>query len=78
MYPFGYTIGCKEEGIAKELEQVAKPLGKTQREVVESALDFYFDYTDGIIADDISRKIETGEMKTYEADEDEKMLGIER
>ncbi|WP_456449027.1 ribbon-helix-helix domain-containing protein [Hydrogenimonas sp.] len=66
-----------EEGIARELEQVAKALGKTQREVVESALDFYFDYTDGIIADDISRKIETGEMKTYDADEVEKMLGIE-
>ncbi|WP_456382357.1 ribbon-helix-helix domain-containing protein [Hydrogenimonas sp.] len=66
-----------EEGIARELEQVAKVLGKTQREVVESALDFYFDYTDGIIADDISRKIETGEMKTYDADEVEKMLGIE-
>jgi len=66
-----------EEGIARELEQVAKALGKTQREVVESALNFYFDYTDGIIADDISRKIETGEMKTYDADEVEKMLGIE-
>ena len=66
-----------EEGIARELEQVAKALGKTQREVVESALDFYFDYTDGMIADDISRKIETGEMKTYDADEVEKMLGIE-
>ena len=66
-----------EEGIARELEQVAKALGKTQREVVESALDFYFDYTDGIIADEISRKIETGEMKTYDADEVEKMLGID-
>jgi len=66
-----------EEGMARELEQVAKALGKTQREVVESALDFYFDYTDGIIADNISRKIETGEMKTYDADEVEKMLGIE-
>jgi len=66
-----------DEGLARELEQVAKVLGKTQREVVESALDFYFDYTDGIIADEISRKIETGEMKTYDADEVEKMLGID-
>jgi len=66
-----------DEGLARELEQVAKALGKTQREVVESALYFYFDYTDGIIADEISGKIETGEMKTYDADEVEKMLGID-
>jgi predicted DNA-binding protein len=66
-----------DEGVARELEQVAKALGKTQREVVESALDFYFDYTDGVIADEISRKIEAGEMRTYDADEVEKMLGID-
>ena len=67
-----------DEGIAWELEQVSKALGKTQREVVESALDFYFDHTDGVIADRISRKIEAGEMRTYSADEVEKMLGIDR
>ncbi len=65
-----------DEGIARELEHVAKALGKTQREVVESALDFYFDFTDGVVADEISRKIDSGEMKTYSADEVEKMLGI--
>jgi hypothetical protein len=32
--------------------------------------------TDGEIADRISRKIEAGEMRTYDAEEAEKMLGI--
>ena len=46
-----------DEGIAKELENVADALHKTQKEVVESALDFYFDYTDTVVADKVTREI---------------------
>jgi len=33
-----------DEHLAKELENVSNALHKTQREVLESALDFYFEY----------------------------------
>ena len=66
-----------DESIAKELDIVAASLHKTQREVVESALDFYFDYTDGLVADKITEDIKSGKMKTYSADEVYKELGIE-
>lgn len=66
-----------DEGVAKELETVAKTLHKTQKEIVENALDFYFDYTDGVVADQITREIKEGKMKVYESDEVYKELGIE-
>ena len=56
-----------DAGIAKELDIVAATLHKTQREIVESALDFYFDYTDGLVADQITEKIQSGTMKTYDS-----------
>jgi len=65
-----------DEAIANELELVAKSLHTTQREIVEKALDFYFDYTDNIVADKICKDIENGEMKTYSKDETYKKLGI--
>ena len=40
-----------DESITKELEIVSSVMQKPQREVVETALDFYFDYTDFIVAD---------------------------
>jgi predicted DNA-binding protein len=67
-----------DQGIARELEGVAKALGKTQREVVESALDFYFDYTDGIVADRITEQVRNGQMATYDADEVRQKLGLDR
>lgn len=33
-----------DERVARALEIVASSLHKTQKEIVESALDFYFDY----------------------------------
>ena len=65
-----------DEVIAKELELVAKSLHTTQKEIVERALDFYFDYTDNIVADKICKEIENAEMKTYSKDEAYKQLGI--
>jgi len=66
-----------DEGIAKELESVAEALHKTQREVVESALDFYFDYTDTVVADKITQDIKSGKMKVYDAKDVYEELGIE-
>lgn len=34
-----------DESLANELENVAAVLHKSQKEIVENALDFYFDYT---------------------------------
>ena len=66
-----------DEGIAKELEIVAQTLHKSQKEVVEAALDFYFDYTDGMVADKITGEIRRGEMKVYDSEEVNKELGID-
>jgi len=66
-----------DEGIARELSLVAAALHKSQREVVETALDFYFDYTDGIVADKITAEIKEGTMDVYESDEVYRELGIE-
>jgi hypothetical protein len=66
-----------DEGIAKELEIVAGTLHKSQREIVESALDFYFDHTDGLVADKITEAVRSGEMATRSSDDVYKELGID-
>jgi len=58
-----------DESIANELKIVSKALGKSQKEIVESALDFYFDYTDGIVADQITEDIKKGKIKVYDSNE---------
>jgi len=70
-------IFALDESIAKELEIVAKTLNTTQKEVVEKALDFYFDYTDAIVSDKIIDEIEAGKIKTFSKDEAYKILGLE-
>lgn len=66
-----------DAGIAKELDIVAAALHKTQREIVESALDFYFDYTDGLVADRVTEEIRSGKMKTYDSKSVYQELGID-
>ena len=66
-----------DEGIAKELENVADALHKSQKEVVENALDFYFDYTDTIVADKITKEIKSGDMKVLDSEDVYKELGVE-
>lgn len=66
-----------DEGIAKELENVADALHKSQKEVVENALDFYFDYTDTVVADKITKDIKSGNMKVLDAEDVYNELGIE-
>ncbi len=66
-----------EEGVARELERVSKALGTTQKDVIERALDFYFDHTDAVLAEKISNEIREGKIKVHDADEVFKELGIE-
>ena len=66
-----------DETLARELSAVSKLLGVTQREIVEKALDFYFDYLDVIVAEKISKEIKKNRMKVYEAEEVFKELGID-
>ncbi len=66
-----------DEGIARELDIVAVALHKSQKEVVETALDFYFDYTDGIIADKTTELIKSGKMKTHDSASVYQELGID-
>jgi len=66
-----------DENLASELESVAKALQKSQKEIVANALDFYFDHTDGIIADKVSAEIESGTMKIHDSEDVYKELGIE-
>lgn len=66
-----------DAGIARELDIVATALHKSQREVVETALDFYFDYTDGIIADKITDEIKSGKMQVHDSEDVYRELGIE-
>ncbi|RLB73271.1 MAG: hypothetical protein DRH03_03460 [Deltaproteobacteria bacterium] len=66
-----------DEGIARELDIVAAAINKSQKEVVETALDFYFDYTDGIVADKITEEIKSGKMKVHDSDEVYNKLGID-
>jgi len=66
-----------DESIASELENVADALHKSQKEIIETALDFYFDYTDSVVADKITREINSNEMKVYDSKDVYKELGIE-
>ncbi len=66
-----------DESIVRELEIVSSVLHKTQKEVVENALDFYFDYTDTIVADNITKEIKSGSMKVHKSEDVYKELGIE-
>lgn len=62
--------------VADELEMLASALKMTQKEVVERALDFYFDHTDSIIAQKISHDVEEGTEQTYDAKEIFDELGL--
>ncbi|ADV46227.1 ribbon-helix-helix domain-containing protein [Nitratifractor salsuginis] len=61
-------ISMNEE-IARELENLSRILGITQEEIIERALGFYFDHTDAMIAEKISREIREGKMIVRDADD---------
>ena len=66
-----------DESIAKELETVSLALHKSQKEVVETALDFYFDHTDSVVADSVTKDIKAGLMQVNESEDVYRELGIE-
>lgn len=66
-----------DESIAKELENLSKIMKKSQKEIVENALDFYFDHTDTIVADSVTKDIKNGDMKVYDSKSAYKELGID-
>ncbi|WP_456398200.1 ribbon-helix-helix domain-containing protein [Desulfurobacterium sp.] len=66
-----------DKTLAEELSTVSKILGIPQKEIVEKALDFYFDYLDVAIAEKISRDIKEGKIKVYEAEKVFRELGID-
>jgi len=63
--------------VAEELESLSKTLDITQKELIERALDFYFDHTDSMTAQKISDDVVSGKMKTYDADDIFAELGLE-
>ena len=65
-----------DSNIAAELESVSEALHISQKELVERALDFYFDHTDSIIAQKISEDVESGKVGVHDADEVFEQLGI--
>jgi len=66
-----------DESIAKELENVAQAMHKTQKEVVETALDFYFDHTDSVVADNVLKELQAGKMQLHDSEDVYRELGIE-
>ncbi|KIM02755.1 MAG: hypothetical protein KN64_14020 [Sulfurovum sp. AS07-7] len=58
-----------DSAVANELEMLSKTLNITQKELIERALDFYFDHTDSIIAKKISEDVANGKIKVYDAQE---------
>jgi len=65
-----------DSNIAAELESVSEALHISQKELVERALDFYFDHTDSIIAQKISEDVKKGKVGVHDADEVFEQLGI--
>jgi len=47
------------------------------KKVVESELDFYFDYTDSLVEDKITQDIRSGKMKIYDSKDVYKELGMQ-
>lgn len=66
-----------DESIAKELEIVSGALNMTQRDVIERALDYYFDHTDSAIADHIVEQIQSGKMDVFDSDAVYEEMGID-
>jgi len=66
-----------DSAVAHELETLSKTLNITQKELIERALDFYFDHTDSITAQKISDDIALGKEKVHDANKVFKELGLE-
>jgi len=65
-----------DTSVAQELEMVSKTLNITQKELIERALDFYFDYTDSLVAQKISEDVKEKREKVYDAKDVFEKLGL--
>jgi len=63
--------------VAEELETLSRTLDITQKELIERALDFYFDHTDSIITQKISDDVVSGKEQVHDATDVFKELGLE-
>jgi len=63
--------------LAHELETVSQALKMTQKEIVERALDFYFDHTDTLVAQKISDDVAAGREQVHDAERVFAELGLE-
>ena len=63
--------------VAEELESLSRTLDITQKELIERALDFYFDHTDSITAQKLSDDVASGKVKVHDADDVFVELGLE-
>lgn len=63
--------------VAEELETLSKTLDITQKELIERALDFYFDHTDSMTAQNISADVKSGKEKVHDASDVFTELGLE-
>ena len=66
-----------DSAVAEELESLSKTLEVTQKELIERALDFYFDHTDSITAQKISTDVREGKENVHHADDVFAALGLE-
>jgi predicted DNA-binding protein len=66
-----------DSAVAEELEMLSQTLDITQKEIIERALDFYFDHTDSITAQKISNDVHLGKEQIHDADDVFKELGLE-
>ncbi len=66
-----------DESVAHELELVAKALNTTQKEIVQRALDFYFDYTDAVVAQKIADDVKSKKEPVFDAKEVFEELGLD-
>ena len=55
--------------VAEELESLSKTLDITQKELIERALDFYFDHTDSMTVQKLSDAVVSGTEKVHDADD---------
>ncbi len=75
-------VGLELQALAKEYSYNfyfadKNTLDITQKELIERALDFYFDHTDSITAQKISDDVASGKEKVHNADDVFSELGLE-
>ena len=66
-----------DAAVASELEMLSDTLKLTQKEIIERALDYYFDHTDSITAQKISDDIRAKKEQVHDAKDVFKELGLE-